>query len=1110
MFYRVACIVCLLFLAASCENKKTQKLFQQVSPTITNIDFANTITDDTNLNILRYNYFYNGGGIAAADFNNDGYTDLYFTGNQVSSELYLNNGKGSNSETAFSFKVVTEKAGVATKNWATGASVADVNNDGLLDMYISYAGYKDTLKRKHQLFINTGIDKEGIPHFKDEAERYKLNDTSYTTQSVFFDYDKDNDLDLLLINHYQDNSNPNYPQKKDFSGKSSSCVKLYRNDSNTFKEVASAAGIREHGYSLGVTVSDINLDGWPDIYITKDFIFDDVLYINNQNGTFTESIKKFIQHTSQFSMGCDIADYNNDGYPDIVTVDMLPYDNRRQKLMNIAMNNDRFNYALSLDYLPQYSRNMLQLNNGPDNLGQFSFSEIGQLAGIYKTDWSWSPLFADFDNDGRKDLFISNGIPKDITNNDFITYRGELINSGANNVDDMRRNLMEQIGKLQPVALKNFIYQNKNDLSFEDKRETWGIDYIGFSTSAVYVDLDNDGDLDIVTNNINDKASIFKNNSNTLSKNNYISIRLKGKYSLGAKLSISCNSNKQFLENYSCRGFQSYQDPLQHFGLGKDSIINVLKVVWLDGKEQQLVNIKANQIIQLDYQNAKTPNPDLTNLSTTKSSIFTDITASTTFNFLHKENLFEDFNYEPLLPHRFSRSGPYISVGDINADGLEDCWIGGADNKSGKIYIQEKTGKFSIKNLPDTTHEDIGGLLFDADGDKDLDLYVVSGGNEYNANTKNYQDRLYKNDGKGNFKRDTISLPKEYSSGSIVSGCDFDKDGDIDLFVGGKVVPGSYSFSAESFLLKNNGIGKFTNVSDDIAVGIKNIGMVTAALWTDIDNDGWQDLIVTGEWMPIVIYKNNRGILIRSTKNILLEQKRGWWNCINAGDFDKDGDLDYIVGNLGVNNKFNVSLKTPLTVYAKDFDSNGYIESILTYYSNKKEYTVAGRDQIASVLPSIKKRFDNYSKFADAEFYQIFSPADLQNSAVKKVTTFESVYLENKGNGIFVSSALPIDAQFSTIQTTQISDFDKDGNLDILIAGNNYNPEFTIGQYDAFSGLILLGNGKGKFKKMLNKDCGFVYTGEARCTAMMNIKSQKCLLTTINNKKLVVFKINSR
>ncbi|TAH09007.1 MAG: RNA-binding protein [Sphingobacteriia bacterium] len=1110
MFYRVACIVCLLFLAASCENKKTQKLFQQVSPTITNIDFANTITDDTNLNILRYNYFYNGGGIAAADFNNDGYTDLYFTGNQVSSELYLNNGKRSNNETAFSFKVITEIAGVATKNWATGASVADVNNDGLLDMYISYAGYKDTLKRKHQLFINTGIDKEGIPHFKDEAESFNLNDTSYTTQSVFFDYDKDNDLDLLLINHYQDNSNPNYPQKKDFSGKSSSCVKLYRNDSNSFKEVATAAGIRENGYSLGVTVSDINLDGWPDIYITKDFIFDDVLYINNQNGTFTESIKKYIQHTSQFSMGCDIADYNNDGYPDIVTVDMLPYDNRRQKLMNIAMNNDRFNYALSLDYLPQYSRNMLQLNNGPDNLGQFSFSEIGQLAGIYKTDWSWSPLFADFDNDGRKDLFISNGIPRDITNNDFITYRGELINSGANNVEDMRRNLMEQIGKLQPVALKNFIYQNKNGLQFEDKRETWGLDHIGFSTSAVYVDLDNDGDLDIVTNNINDKASIFKNNSNTLSKNNYISIRLKGKYSLGAKLSISCNSNKQFLENYSCRGFQSYQDPLQHFGLGKDSIINVLKVVWLDGKEQQLVNIKANQIIQLDYQNAKTPNADLKNISNTNTSVFTDITALTTFNFLHVENLFEDFNYEPLLPHRFSRSGPYISVGDINADGLEDCWIGGADNKYSKIYIQKKNGKFSIKNLPDTTHEDIGGLLFDADGDKDLDLYVVSGGNEYNANTKNYQDRLYKNDGKGNFKRDTISLPKEYSSGSVVSGCDFDKDGDIDLFVGGKVVPGSYSFSAESFLLKNNGIGKFTNVSDDIAVGIKNIGMVTAALWTDIDNDGWQDLIITGEWMPIVIYINNRGILIRSTKNILLEQQRGWWNCINAADFDKDGDLDYIVGNLGVNNKFNVSLKTPLTVYANDFDSNGYIESIITYYLNNKEYTISGRDQIASVLPSIKKKFDNYSKFAEAEFHQIFSQSDLQNAVVKKVTTFESVYLENKGNGVFVMSALPIDAQFSTIQTTQILDFDKDGNLDILIAGNNYNPEFTIGQYDGFSGLILLGNGKGKFKKMLNKDCGFVYKGEARSTAIMTINRKKCLLTTINNNKLLVFEINTR
>ncbi len=1106
MAYRIVALLYFFSLLASCKNSSSNtKLFDQIDPSKSNIHFANIITDDTSLNILKYDYFYNGGGIAAADFNNDGYTDLYFTGNMVSSELYLNNGEVKSTD--FSFKKVTLASGVTTKNWATGASVADINNDGLLDIFVSYAGYKDAAKRKHQLFINKGIDKWGIPHFRDEASSYQLNDTNYTSQSVFFDYDKDGDLDLLLVNHFQDNSNPNFPQKKDFSGKSPACVKLYQNNNTSFKEVAVETGIAEQGYSLGVTISDINLDGWPDIYITKDFIFDDVLYINNKNGTFTESIKKYIQHTSQFSMGCDIADFNNDEYPDIVTVDMLPYDNRRQKLMNIAMNNDRFNYALSLDYLPQYSRNMLQLNNGPDHDGQFSFSEIGQLAGIHKTDWSWSPLFADFDNDGLKDLFISNGIPKDITNNDFITYRGELINSGANNIEDMRRNLMEQIGKLQPVAIQNFIYQNKSGLRFEDKREEWGIDHTGFSTSAVYVDLDNDGDLDIVTNNINDKASIFKNNSNTINKNNYLSVRLKGKYSLGAKLSISCHGNKQFLENYSCRGFQSYQDPLQHFGLGKDTVINVLKVVWLDGKEQQLENVKANQIIQLDYKNATIPNAPLNNFATSESTIFTNITNSTTFNFLHTENLFEDFNYEPLLPHRFSRSGPYLNVGDVNADGLEDCWIGGADTKSGKIYIQTKSGQFNIVNLPDTTHEDVGGLFFDADGDKDLDLYVVSGGNEYNANTKNYQDRFYKNDGKGNFKRDTIALPKEYSSGSIVSGCDFDKDGDIDLFVGGKVVPGSYSYSAESFLLKNNGAGKFTNVSDDIALGIKNIGMVTAALWTDMDNDGWQDLILTGEWMPIVIYKNNQGRLIRSKKNRLLDLQTGWWNSLNAADFDKDGDIDYIVGNLGVNNKFNVSPKTPLSVYAKDFDNNGYVESILTYYLNNKEYTLAGRDQIASVLPSIKKRFDNYSKFAEAEFHQIFSPTDLENATVKKVNTFESIYLENKGIGIFTIHPLPIDAQLSAIQTTQILDFNNDGNLDILIAGNNFNPEFTIGQYDAFSGLILLGNGKGAFKKMPNINTGFTYTGEARSTAFITIKGRKCLLTSINNKRVLVFEL---
>lgn len=1083
-----------------CKNKSKTKLFVPINAGTTNIQFANIIHNNSNLNILQYNYFYNGGGIAAADFNDDGLTDLYFTGNQVSSKLYINKGN-------FTFDDVTDRAGVSTKNWATGIAVADINNDGLQDMFVCYAGYADPIRRTHQLFINKGHDKDNIPIFKEEAAAYGLADTNYTTQSVFLDFDKDGDADLLLINHYQDNKNPNYPNKKDTTGNVPGTVKLYRYDNNYFNEIAKLAGIKEEGFSLGVSISDINQDGWPDIYIAKDFIFDDALYINNKNGTFSESIKNYVQHTSQFSMGCDVADFNNDLYPDIVTADMLPYDNRRQKLMNIAMNNDRFNFALTLGYLPQYSRNMLQLNNGPDSKGNYSFAEIGQLSGMFKTDWSWSPLFADFDNDGWKDLFVSNGITKDITNNDFITYREELINKGVTNFDETKNILLSQIEELKPVNLQNFIYQNNKDLTFTDKRENWGLDYKGFSNGAVYVDLDNDGDLDVVTNNINDKASVYKNNSEIISANNYIRMSLKGRFATGAKITVDCNGKKQFLEHYACRGFQSSQDPVEHFGLAKDSIIDTLTVVWLDGKHQRLTNVKANQLLVLDYKNAVMPAAALDNLTGNSDVFFTDITATAGFNFVHAENPFEDFNYEPLLPHRFSKNGPYLSVGDVDADGLDDCWIGGADNRFGKIFYQQKNGGFTSRNLPDSTHEDMGGLLFDADGDKDLDLYVVSGGNEYNANTKNYQDRLYINNGKGNFTRDTTALPKEYVSGSVVTGCDFDKDGDEDIFVGGRVVPGSYSYLPESFLLQNNGHGKFTNITVATAPELKSIGMVTAALWTDFNNDGWADLIITGEWMPIVIFKNVKGILKQLHNNPEVDEATGWWNCLQSGDFDRDGDLDYVAGNLGLNNKFNVTTKTPLTVYAKDFDSNGSLESILAYYLNGQEYTVASRDQITSVMPSIKKKFDTYTKFADAGFNQIFTSEDLKGATINKVTNFASVYVENKGNGIFVIHQLPVQAQFSTIQSMQVKDFNDDGNLDILIAGNNFNPDFMIGNYDASKGLLLVGNGKGSFNAIPPNLSGLGILGDARATAFINIKGKPCLLAAINSGRLQVYQL---
>ena len=892
-------------------------------------------------------------------------------------------------------------------------------------------------------------------------------------------------------------------------GSSTSNAKLYRNDGEHFTEISKAAGILDEGYGLGVSISDINGDGWPDIYVTKDFAFDDAFYINNKNGTFSESLSKYVQHSSQFSMGCDVADYNNDGLTDIVTVDMMPDDNKRQKLMNIAMNNDRFNYALSLGHMPQYSRNMLQLNNGPDANGNFSFSEIGQLAGIHKTDWSWSVLFADFDNDGWKDLYISNGIPKDITNNDFVSYRSQKIMDAPNaDFKTMKTEMLNEIDKLEPVDKPNFVFQNNKNLGFEDKSEAWGLAEKGFTNGTVYVDLDNDGDLDLVTNNINAKASVFKNNSELVTKNNFLRVRLEGKHSVGAKISLSANGNRQFIEHNMVRGFQSSQDPIEHFGLGKSELIDTLKVVWLDGKEQRLFNVKANQLLTLRYKDAVPESDTHRDDVASKKYLFTDFTTETGINFLHRQYDFEDFNLEPLLPHRYSLNGPYISVGDVDGNGLEDFWVGGPARVPGKMFLQNKNGKFSSSNMPDSGYEDMGGVLFDADGDKDLDLYVVSGGNSYNPLSAPYQDRLYNNDGKGNFTINEQALPVEYNSGSCVLANDFDKDGDVDLFVGGRVVPTKYAFAPQSLILTNDGHGKFANATSSVCRELDNIGMVTAATWTDFDHDGWTDLIVTGEWMPVCIFKNDKGIL-RKVINPMVDAATGWWFSIAAADFDKDGDVDFVVGNLGLNNKFKPSDKKPVSVYVKDFDGNGTNEPILTYYLNDEEYTMANRDQISSVMPFIKRKFDTYTKFSEAGFTKMFSDKEKQDAIVLRAATFASVYMENKGNGEFATHPLPIRCQFAPIQSMKVLDFDKDGNLDILMAGNFYGPEFMTGRYDASIGLYVKGDGKGNFKAMTPAESGIRIQGDARTLAEIVINNRPAFIAGVNKGKLQVYRINN-
>jgi len=624
----------------------------------------------------------------------------------------------------------------------------------------------------------------------------------------------------------------------------------------------------------------------------------------------------------------------------------------------------------------------------------------------------------------------------------------------------------------------------------------------------VYVDLDNDGDLDLVTNNINAKASVFKNKSELVTKNNFIRVRLEGDYSTGAKIFLSANGNKQFIEHNLVRGFQSSQDPIEHFGLGKSELIDTLKVVWLDGKQQKLFNVKVNQLVTLRYKEAVFENATLLSGVDSKQYLFTDITTETGINFLHRQYDFEDFNLEPLLPHRYSQNGPYIAVGDVDGNGLEDFWVGGPARVPGKMFLQGQNGKFSSGNMQDSGYEDMGGVLFDADGDKDLDLYVVSGGNSYNPLSAPYQDRLYSNDGKGNFQVSEHALPVEYNSGSCVLANDFDKDGDMDLFVGGRVVPTKYAFTPQSFILKNNGKGKFENATVSVCPDLQNIGMVTAATCTDFDHDGWTDLVVTGEWMPLCFFKNDKGILRKQSNDLEVDAATGWWLSIAAADFDKDGDVDYVLGNLGLNNKFKPSAKKPVSVYAKDFDGNGTYEPILTYYLDDEEFTIANRDQISSVMPAIKKKFDTYTKFSEAGFTKMFSAQEKEDAIVLRAATFASVYMENTGNGKFKSHELPVRCQLAPIQSMKVLDFDTDGNLDILMAGNFYGPEFMTGRYDASMGLVVKGDGKGNFKAMTAAESGIHIKGDARTLADIKINNKPAFIAGMNKGQLQVYRLN--
>jgi len=1073
-----------------------QTLFESLPSDFTGITFTNTITTSDSVNLLNFEYIYIGGGVGIGDFNKDGLPDIFLAGNMVPSKLYLNKGN-------MKFEDMTISSGLIVNGWPFGVSVADVNGDGLQDIYLSMGGAAGKGEYKNELFINEGNDKNGIPHFKELAKEYGLNEPAITIQSVFFDYDGDGDLDMYQMTGggYDRSPNVPYPIRKDGTAKNTD--KLFRNDFNAklghpvFTNVSKHANIVEEGFGLGISILDINEDGWSDIYITNDYITNDLLYVNNGDGTFKEEAAKYFSHTSYFAMGNDVGDINNDGLMDIVAVDMLP-DKRKDRMQMLGANTyDKFYYSQTQGYLDQYMRNTLQLNQG-----QGKFSEIGQSAGMYKTSWSWAPLFADFDNDGYQDLFITNGFGKDVTDLDFVKFRSDA--SAYSNKNEKKtindKELAKSLNERPGIKKHPYLYRNKQDNTFEDMSEKWGFMETVYSNGAAYVDLDNDGDLDIVTNNMDAPAHIYKNktnNSGKISSNNFLRVQLIGPdkniLATGSKLKINYGENSQVRYLSTVRGFESSVEPTLHFGLGKNKMIDSLSVTWPDAKITVLRNVKANSFLKINYSNVNFIQP--VKAITPLPSFFSSLPPSSLgIDYKDKHTDFIDFNFERLIPRKYSENGQGIAVGDVNGDGVEDFFIGGSFQQVGKIYIQNASGTFSGKPISKYADGcvDAGALLFDADGDGDLDLYVVSGGNQFTDGNKRYQDRLYINNGKGEFKIDTTALPVMISSGSCVVAADYDNDGDLDLFVGGGVQPGLYPQCSKSYLLRNDK-GHFKDVTEVIASGLQNIGIVTSALWTDIDNDHKIDLIVTGEWIPITVYKNDGIKLSNSTVHSGLGETNGLWQSLVAGDFDNDGDIDYIAGNWGLNSPNSCSKEKPMSISYQDFDKNGTIDPIMSYYEDGENYPVVSLDYMVEQLPFLKKKFLQYSEYAAAPLNKIFESFKVKTVPTLYCNTLASAFIENKGNGKFEVKNLPQDAQISPLFGMISMDVNNDGNLDLIAVGNFYWTDVVIGKYDALKGLTMLGDGHGNFKPLFLNQSGFIVDADARALARIETKNNQSL-----------------